>query len=133
MKEVTLESEIEGLEAHVAVEWERADGREGIRSQALVALAGAVAELVFRGEDVLEDPTLLWSWSGDWDEAREQLARLKLDARAEEAELRSILDELHVLFRGPCNYERLARVADALDAHGTLDRGLFLEAIGELD
>ncbi|MFT4540691.1 MAG: hypothetical protein ACI841_002624 [Planctomycetota bacterium] len=130
VRELTLESELDGLEGHVAVEWPTAATEEcAARRQALVALAGPVAELVFRGEDVLEDPHALSAWRGDWEEAQTQLSQLHAEDEAREAGLRAMLAELHELFAVADGYERLARLADALDAHGTLDRDLFLEAI----
>ena len=131
VREVTLESELDGHEGHAAVEWRPAPADEVARREATVALAGAVAELVFRGEDVLDDPAILSAWRGDWDEADAQLVLLHPELDAREAARRKILRELRAAFDGPQGYERLARVADALDAHETLDEELFLEALGE--
>ena len=74
VREVTLESELDGFEGHVAVQWGPVGDREEARRSALVALAGPVAELVFRGDDVLADPGALSAWRADWDEADAQLA-----------------------------------------------------------
>jgi len=130
VREVTLESESDDFEGHVAVEWSSAAAGEEARRLATVALAGPVAELVFRGEDVLVDPGVLLAWRGDWDEADAQLARLHADAPEREEARRAILRELHGFFDEAGNYERLARLADALDAHVTLDEALFAEALG---
>lgn len=129
VREVTLESELDGLEGHVAVEW-RPSADES-RRYAAVALAGPVAELVFRGEDVLTDPAALASWRDDWDEADAQLARLHAAPAERDAARHVILRELHAAFGEPRGYERLARLADTLDAHGTLDEALFAEALGD--
>lgn len=127
--EVTLESEREGVEGHVSVEWGRADDETEAHRQATVALAGPVAELVFQGEDVLHDPEALASWRADWETAESWLIRGHADPLARDEARHAILRELHTLFDGPAGYERLARVADALDAHVTLDDRLFLEAV----
>ncbi len=130
MREVTIESERDDTEGHVAVEWQRAAPAEEARRFATVALAGPVAELVFRGEDVLEDPEALSAWRGDWDEAEAQLARLHRGMEERDKARFAILRELHEFFDGAENYERLARLADALDAHVTLDETLFEDALG---
>jgi len=131
VREVTLESERDDHEGHVAVEWHAAPVEEEARRLATVALAGPVAELLFRGEALLEDPEVLCAWRGDWDEAETQLARLHSDPLEREETRRAILRELHRAFDGARGYDSLARLADALDAHVTLDEALFLEALGE--
>jgi hypothetical protein len=131
VREVTLESDRDDHDGHVAIEWPPAPPPEEARRFATVALAGPVAELVFRGEDLLEDPDVLSAWRGDWDEAETQLARLHADPAEREKTRRAILRELHAWFDEARNHETLARLADALDAHVTLDEALFLEALGE--
>ena len=127
--EVTLASEEDALEAHVAVRWPpAADPTDDARRQALVALSGPVAELVFRGQDVLDDTAALWTWRADWDEAQRCIARLEPVEERREPLLHALLRELHDTFDDPHTYERLARIADALDAHETLDEALFLDA-----
>ncbi len=132
VREVTLESEFDGHEGHVAVEWRGAEARDVARRSALVALAGPVAEVVFRGDDVLEDPSALSAWRGDWDEADAQLAVLHPVAAEREAGRRGLLQELRDVFDASEGYDCLARLADALDAHETLDEPLFLEALGDV-
>jgi len=129
VREVTLESEHDGHEGHVAVEWRTTGADDDARRLATVALAGPVAELVFRGQDVLEDPAALSSWRGDLDEAEAQLERLHADPAEREGTRRALLRELRDCFetRG---HECLARLADALDAHVTLDEVLFADAVG---
>ena len=134
VREVSLESEMDGLEGHVAVEWSSTGEADEARRFAAVALAGPVAELVYRGEDVLEDPGVLTAWGGDWEEADAQLERLHAgpEGRAQrDAARRTILRELHGFFDAPHHYESLARLADALEAHVTLDDVLFMDALGE--
>lgn len=130
VREVTLESECEGFEGHVTVEWSAAAEEDAARRDATVALAGPVAELVFRGEDLLDDAQALASWRRDWDEADAQLVRLHSDPREREATRRAILGDLRRQFDEARGYETLARLADALDAHVTLDEVLFTDALG---
>lgn len=130
VREVTLESELDGLEGHVAVEWHQGAHAIDARRFAAVALAGPVAELICLGRDALLDPEALASWERDWAEARTQLESLHPDSNEREKTLRKILRELHEMLGTGQGYERLARVADALDAHGTLDASLFEEACG---
>ncbi len=129
MREVTLESERDETEGHCTVVWQRTAPAHEARRQATVALAGPVAELVFLGNGVLESATTLTSWRADWDEAEAQLERLHLDVEERQRTRLAILQELHETFDGPRNYERLARIADALDAHTTLDETLFQEVL----
>jgi len=128
---VTLESEIEGLDGHVAVEWRAMREDDAARCSATVALAGPVAELVFEGADLLHDDAARSTWREDWREASTQLARLHSDLVTREDARRAILRRLHSRFDSSEGYECLARLADALDAHETLDEGLFLDALGD--
>lgn len=130
VQELTIESELDEFEAHARIEWQPASRRELAERSATVALAGPVAELLFQGASVLEDPDALASWRGDWDEADRQLATLHPQEEQREAARQTILRRLHEEFGDADGYERLARVADALEAHGTLDEGLFDEAAG---
>ena len=59
-------------------------------------------------------------------EARTQPESLHPDPNERE----KILRELHEMLGTGQGYERLARVAEALDAHETLDEDLFREACG---
>lgn len=129
--ELSLESELDGATGHARIRWPAAGREEHARRLAAVALAGPLAERVFLGEDVLHDPSALSAWRADWDAAEAQLAQLHaLDDHRERAR-RAILSELLTLFEQPTTYEALARVADALDAHGTLDEFLFEEALAQ--
>lgn len=132
---VTLESDREGHEGHVEVDWAcvSAGPRELARLSAMVALAGPVAELHGRGAELLEDPSVLSSWRGDWQEARASLSRIEGVERVEselEQRLLELVGELHALFADPRTDERLARVADALEAHGALDENLLADVLG---
>ena len=129
VREVTLESDRTGFEAHAAVEWRCLSDSMDARRMAMVALAGPVAEFVFRGEDLLDDPGALFAWRDDWDEAQAQLAKIHESEEEIEQARRAILVELRKRFDEEHGYECLARIADALDAHETLDEALFLEIV----
>ncbi|MEM9800463.1 MAG: hypothetical protein AAGA20_09055 [Planctomycetota bacterium] len=130
VREVTLESELDGHGGHVAVEWRQAGQTETARRSLTVALAGPVAELIHRGEEICDDAEALSTWRGDWDEAEAQLERLHSDPAERDATRWKVLAELWSAFDDAEGYERLARLADALDAHETLDEDLFLDALG---
>jgi hypothetical protein len=99
VRELSLESELDGLAGHAAVQWpEAVTEQEAARRHAFVALAGPVAELVFRGEDVLRDPHALSTWRGDWDEAQSQLNLRHMESEPREAGLRAMLAQLHEHF-----------------------------------
>ncbi|MDA1265753.1 MAG: hypothetical protein O2816_11795 [Planctomycetota bacterium] len=132
VRELTLESEFEGLEGHVAVAWPVADRVEDARRQVLVALAGPIAELVHRGEALQDDASVLQAWRQDWQRTAEHLARLSCEP-AERIALRDqMVTRLFATFEDPLGYERLARIAEALDAHGLLDADACAEALGPL-
>lgn len=128
---VTLESEREEHEGHVEVDWSGVGAGPEARARlnALVALAGPLAELLREGEHVLADPDVLSSWRGDWSEARATLAEFELDPSEVERQLERLARELRTWFEDPRAEEQLARIADALDAHGTLDETLLADAL----
>ncbi|MEM9380710.1 MAG: hypothetical protein AAGB93_12230 [Planctomycetota bacterium] len=130
VREVTLESELDGHGGHVAVEWGPAGPAESARRSLTVALAGPVAELVFAGDEALEDPHAPSTWRADWAEAEAQLALLSPDPEERAATRERAVVELRSSFESADGYERLARIADALDAHETLDETLFVDALG---
>ena len=126
---VTLESELEGHDGHCSVAWPRLEPEERARRSALVALAGPLAEMAYRG-DSPEDFGELSSFRADLAEAERCIQQLPAEERAEGRrklfrQVVRALDDVDV-------WERVARVADALDAHGTLDADQFLDAVGDL-
>ena len=129
VRELTLESERDDFDGHVAVEWPATKAALHARRLALVALAGPVAELMFRG--AVPNAAVLSAWRRDWAEAEAQLAHLEADPSRRVAMRHGILRELYESFDDVDNYEQLARLADALDAHGTLDDVLFQDAIAD--
>ncbi|MCA8942819.1 MAG: hypothetical protein KDB80_09700 [Planctomycetes bacterium] len=127
---VSLESELDDHEGHVEVAWQAAaDERDRLHRSAMVAAAGPLAELVYRGEDDLEDPDVLSAWRRDRSEF-ERCTRLLAESNQERAALaRRIVGEVRLRLRDPEVEERVARVADMLAAHGILDVTLFEDAV----
>jgi hypothetical protein len=104
-----------------AVRWSAAPRAEQQRRSALVALAGPLAELHFRGE--LDQLDTLSAWRADWREVQQALAGQR--AKDPAAVLRRWLAEVRAALTEPAAWERLCRLADALEAHGTLDADLL--------
>lgn len=130
IRHVTLEPEEAGAEAATAVEWSSLSRHELARCSATVALAGPVAEMHFRDEDAWEDTSLASAWRADWAEAEHHLGVLAGEAGELESVRDRILAQLRRWIGDPPVQERIARIADALDAHGTLDETLFEDALG---
>lgn len=128
---VTLEPEEGPAEASTAVEWDGVSSAELARCSATVALAGPVAEMCFRDEDARLDPGLVLAWRADRAEAERHLDVLAPGEVEREELLHTILEGLGRWIDEPHVRERIARLADALDAHGTLDEALFEDALGD--
>lgn len=126
VRETTLESERDAHVGHTAVAWTGSGAADSRRGSALVALAGPVAEVLWRGGDVLEED--LSAWRADWAEA-DAVLEVLAPTGEREALRRRWLDELARILGDPETWERLCRVADALEAHGTLDRALLDELL----
>ena len=117
----TLEDEDETRRARTTVSWPPATTKEHRRRSALVALAGPLAEARFRGDvDPVDEPT---EWRGDHAEVAAALAFEPGERR--DAELREWLLEVRAALFSPEAWEQLCRIADALEAHGTLDEDLL--------
>lgn len=126
---LTLEAEDERLEGHAAVEWSTRDPLELARLSGLTALGGPLAELLQRGVHDLEDPDLLAAWEADEAEIERAAALLEPDPAERIALIRGWIDRVRALLDDPHIEELVARVADALDAHGTLDEALFEDCL----
>lgn len=129
VQHVTLEPDDGEQEGEVAVAWPHSGEPLEVRS-GRVALAGAVAELVFLGDDPDLDPATLSAWRGDWNEACRCAAILEREPERRKVLLMTWIGEVHALLDAPGHEESLARIADALHAHGTLDDVLFVDALG---
>lgn len=125
VQEVSIESELDDHEGHTAIAWDAGPGLA--RCSALVALAGPVAELLYREAEPA--PAELRAWRGDWAEAEARCAELEADPSARPGLLHTLIGELVATLEDPGHWERMARVADGLHAHGTLDESLFGDAL----
>lgn len=127
---VSLEPAEESLGGRSTVEWRGADAREAASLSGRVALAGPIAEVErFGGED-LDDVHVLAAWAADWSEIERCVAVVEPDAAARERVVEAWAREVRGLLADPEVEERVARVADALDAHGELDETLFEDCLG---
>lgn len=119
--EVDGDDEGQDEQGRTSVQWPRAPQDEQQRRSALVALAGPLAELHFRGE--LDQSESLSAWRADWREV--QRALVSKGGKDPAAVLRRWLAEVRVALVAPDAWEQLCRLADALEAHGTLDADLL--------
>ncbi|MEO0650977.1 MAG: hypothetical protein AAFZ65_09890 [Planctomycetota bacterium] len=126
---VTLDSELEDLDGHAAIQWRARDERELASLSGRVALGGPLAELAFRGDQDLEEPDVLAAWEADWDEVERAAAVVEPRPVERVAVIRRWIDEVRALVTDSHVEERIARVADALDAHRSLDEDLFEDCL----
>ncbi|MFM1871697.1 MAG: ATP-dependent zinc metalloprotease FtsH [Planctomycetota bacterium] len=124
--ECTIESDDDGMAGGATVRWYGVAPKERTRRSALVALAGPLAEARWRGEPAPDDDE---AWAADRREVDAALAALVPPAERA-AVLQRWLAEVARAFEDGETWECLCRVADGLAAHGTLDRDLFLGAMG---
>ena len=103
------------------VRWHGLAERERVRRSAMVALAGPVAENHWRGGTPWVEA--LDAWQADWIEVE---AALKAEADADDA-LRRWLREVALELTDDAAWAHLCCIADALEAHGTLDEALLAE------
>ena len=126
---VTTESDDSERQGHTEVRWQQAPGDAFARKLALTALAGPLAELHYTGTADLDDPEVLSSFGDDSVEFENRLNELAQNPEQRMALARELTTELWQLFADPEVEERLARIADMLEAHETLDETLFLDAV----
>lgn len=126
--ECTIEAEEDELGGRTSVQWRGLSVAERQRCSALVALGGPIAEARHRGD--LELLEALAAWEADWREIKRALASLPSSSNREQT-LRRWIGEVIRQFEDQEQWERLCRVADALAAHETLDRDMFLDAISD--
>lgn len=127
---VTLEQEEDELGGMTSIEWpsQHVSNREG--HSARVALAGPLGELARFGEADPEDVRALRVWELDWKEVDRSASAIHGDPEERDKLIRSWVREVSELLEDPNIEERIARVADALDAHETLDEDLFEDCLG---
>ena len=128
--EVTIEGDDEARAAEAKVRWVGFRARDRLLASAQVCLGGPIAEMLYRGQSLkLGDPSLLSSWVADWREFESCLAELERNPARRAALAEELAAEAHLQLTGAANEEQLARIADMLAAHGTLDATLFLDAL----
>jgi len=121
----SVEPDEERLMGQTSVEWSGLDRVERARRSGMVALAGPVAESWWRGEAGLLDA--LTAWRADWLEVEQALSAVAEGERA--ATLQRWLVEVRTALLSDVAWEHLCRVADMLEAHGTLDDALIMDAL----
>ena len=136
VRTVTIEAEHDGHAGHTEVAWTSGPPEERLACSARVALAGPLMEIVLRGGgaglEALEDPDLVeqlraeqYVWASDWQEVIAALEQLEPHLERREALFERWMREVCSYLVDPVVEEHILRVADALDAHGTLDDTLF--------
>lgn len=105
----------------VQVEWpcEQFSEREFAEKSILVALAGPVTEMIYRGEPF--HPALVAEWVVDWNLAWEAVARLIKTDRERMAYLEQSTLRLYRLLGRDEHWAALAAIADHLLAHETME------------
>lgn len=131
VRSLTLETEDDGFEGRAAVEWTAGGTKEQALASACTALAGPLAELAFEGTIDPDDESVRSAWRGDWDEVEHCAAIVEPDPEQRTALIQSWLREVERMIAEPRTHETIARVADALDAHGTLDETLVEECLSD--
>lgn len=124
---VTLESDNDELDGLTTVRWPNHNPTERQRCSALVALAGPLAEARWRGETITLDAFL--AWQNDWREVQQALTSQAHNNDPTKV-LHQWLTEVRQQFDDPLVWETLCRIADALEAHATLDDDLLDDVLG---
>lgn len=126
--EVTLEDDSGDLHGKTTVTWRTVAAAEQARRSGLTALGGPLAETRHRGE--VDPPEAFSAWAADWRDVQRALA---VCSRPDAARmlLQRWVAEVAAWYADADVWERLCRVADALEAHGTLDADLFAAAIAD--
>lgn len=123
----TIEDEDGTVHGKTTVVWQLADPRERARRVGLAALGGPLAETRHRGHP--DTPAVYSAWAADWHEVRQALAHCAPPGERVAALLARWVAEVSAWLRDPDLWEQLCRIADALEAHGTLDEDLLAEIL----
>ena len=126
---ISLEDDSDEHDGRAAIEWRPRNERELASLSGRAALGGPLAELLHRGDDSLQDPEVLAAWVDDEREVERCAKIVEPDGERRVALIRRWLEEVRAIVEQPDVEERIARVADALDAHGTLDETLFEDCL----
>lgn len=104
----------------------RFTAREIAEKSAIVALAGPVAEMVYREEPF--HPATVAEWRSDWQLALEAVQHVQpLQRRLAHLEQATI--DLYQTFRDDQHWSAIGAIADNLLAHEILDREMLLEIV----
>ena len=93
--------------------------RELCEKMVMVALAGAVAEMIYSGEPY--HPGFVAEWAADWSQAWQAAAALYGDEVARLKYLEKITVQLHKTMERDDHWAALAAIVDHLLAHETLE------------
>lgn len=130
VREVTLDSDDDAFEGRVTVNWPAGTAVEVAERSARAALAGPLAELA-RYEDELDPGAaeIRAAWSGDWAEVERCAAVCSPDPDRRTPLIERWFRDVSALLEREDAESLIGRVADALDAHGTLDETLFEDCL----
>lgn len=105
----------------VQVGWnrERQTPRAFCNKLVLVALAGPVAEMIYRGEPL--HPGLVAEWISDWEAAWQAAESIVSDARQRLSFLEEAVRQLHRLLSRDEHWAAVAALADNVLAHESLE------------
>jgi hypothetical protein len=129
VRSLTLDAEEEIFGGRAEIEWPDGSPTEVASLSARAALGGPLAEIERFGGEALDDPHVFSAWSADWGEVERCAAEVETDEAERLALVKSWVAEVRTMISTPNVEERIARVADALDAHGTLDEDLFEDCL----
>jgi hypothetical protein len=127
---ISLDPEEDMLGGCSAIQWGASDDASVASLSGRVALAGPIAEVERFGGHDLDDVHVLAAWEADWQEIERCAAVLEGQAEGQKRVVEGWAREVRAMFLDPGVEELVARVADALDAHGELDETLFEDCLG---
>lgn len=107
-------------EAQVAWQRNRLAPREFQNKLVLVALAGPVAEMIYRGEPL--HPGFVAEWANDWQTAWQAAEPIMPDERKRLAFLEAAVRQIHAELSQDHPWATIAALADNLLAHETLEQ-----------
>lgn len=124
---VTIEDEDGAVHGKTTVHWQVAEPRERARRIGLAALGGPLAEARHRGH--IDAPEVFTAWAADWRAVQQALAKHVVPGAPTAALLARWVAEVSAWLADDDVWEQLCRIADALEAHGTLDEDLLADAL----
>ena len=115
--------------ADIQVEWplDHFSDRELHEKSVQVALAGPVAEMIYRGEPY--HPGFVPEWASDWKLAWEAAAPLLADERKRLTFVEQAAGEMYARLKRDQNWAAVAAIADELLAHEWLEGDVVHEVV----